>query len=244
MNKLINNLTLSIVSHRNGMLVNLLLSDIKRLKLNFHKIIITLNIPESDHFFAFPDLPIFIIKNSYVKGFGANHNSAFLFSESDYFCVINPDVRLNSIDFDALIKPLIMSSIGVTTPAVYDPNGHLEDNARKFPTFFGLLTRNLSSSTNDFISSIGDVKVDWIAGVFMLFTKDSFLKVKGFDERFHMYFEDVDICKRLTKSGYSIMYIGSQHIIHAAQRKSKRNILYFAWHFSSMFKYFYKNLLL
>ena len=87
-------ITLSIVSHEQGQLVASLLSDIQRELSGDFEVLLTLNVPENEDFLnAEFSFPLKIIRNAQPKGFGANHNAAFVESEGQYFAVINPDIR-------------------------------------------------------------------------------------------------------------------------------------------------------
>jgi GT2 family glycosyltransferase len=74
--------------------------------------------------------------------------------------------------------------------------------------------------------------------MFMLFKPDLFSAVDGFDERYHLYYEDVDICARLKIAGYRIMACPTVSVIHSARRESHRNLRYMKWHLQSMLRFF------
>ena len=68
-----------------------------------------------------------------------------------------------------------------------------------------------------------------------------YLKIlKGFDERFFLYMEDADICRRIYKSGKKILFYPKVEIIHQHQQGSSKNIKLFIIHASSAIKYFLK----
>ena len=93
------NIVLSIVSHGQGKLIKNLLEDIKNIKVpsNFNiRVILTLNIQENEYFLANKNCTI--IRNKNPKGFGSNHNYAFKKFDSDYFIVVNPDIRIKHLD--------------------------------------------------------------------------------------------------------------------------------------------------
>ena len=98
-------ITISIVSHKQIQLINKLLNDLKYFLKDIEKIIITINVPEKVVLKKiYNELPIKWIYNNKVKGFGENHNQAFLECYSDYFCVLNPDIRIPKNIFKDLIK--------------------------------------------------------------------------------------------------------------------------------------------
>ena len=83
----------------------------------------------------------------------------------------------------------------------------------------------------------GLIEVDWIAGMFMAFHEDAFRAVRGFDERFFLYYEDVDICRRLRRAGYVVVYDPRSSVIHDARRASRRNVRLMAIHAASALRY-------
>ncbi|MCC5797765.1 MAG: glycosyltransferase family 2 protein [Methylophaga sp.] len=236
-------LSISIVSHGQANLVCQLLEDMARhLDQNaLLEIIVTLNKPES---FEFPktQLPIRTIFNDSPKGFAANHNQAFRQSKGEYFCVLNPDLRLIHDPFPELINVLEAGPVGAVAPFVTNSAGQLEDSLRKFPTMSSLLTKLLGLNRNH-ISIDGEVPevVDWVGGMFMLFKRQTFEELGGFDEGFFLYYEDVDICTRLWKSGKAVVASPKVSVIHDAQRTSHKNLKYLKWHIASMLRYFAKH---
>jgi N-acetylglucosaminyl-diphospho-decaprenol L-rhamnosyltransferase len=81
-----------------------------------------------------------------------------------------------------------------------------------------------------------------VAGMFLLFRAEAFRDVGGFDAKFHLYYEDVDICARLWKSGWKVMCDPGVTVVHEAQRASRHNFRYMRWHAASMARYFGKHL--
>lgn len=237
-----NSVVLSIVSHGQGGLVFNLLKDIDRLKLlnfNTDKIILTLNIPESENFIEkFPNLPISVIRNSNPKGFGANHNYAFLRSRAEYFFVLNPDVRFTNFNLSDVLDHLRDPKVGIWAPLVYSGKGGVEDSARKFPTFCTLFVRFfLKKRGPDYIFNETPLRVDWVAGMFMAFCGRFFESLGGFDERYFMYMEDTDICYRTNKNGRFVVVDPCFEIIHDAQRKSHKNLSHLIWHIKSAMRF-------
>jgi hypothetical protein len=240
MNDNSSNITVSIVSHGHGDMVWALLSQV--LKCNqVKKVIVTLNIPE-----AIPDcLPenVLLIKNDKPKGFGENHNYAFTMSNSDYYCVLNPDIVLVENPFPNLEKIIANDRLGLVAPVIIDLNGIRSDTMRKKLTPCSIFNRviglgkNLCSSD----SSVGILFPDWVAGMFMLFRSQAFNKIGGFDIGYFMYCEDADICRRLWNSGYQIVGCHDVIVTHDARRASHRNLQHFFWHVKSLCRYFIKH---
>ena len=216
-------ITLSVVSHRQNALVNHLLEDLSRFCAHRVVIVITENVPDEKPLVIPSTLPAERIVNQEMKGFGANHNAAFKHCRTPYFCVANPDIRLSVDPFPALIDSL--THAGVAGPAVRSPEGKIEDSARRFPTA-GSLIKKLFRETRkpDYSPAAGPQRVDWIAGMFMLFRREAFESVGGFDEAYFLYYEDVDICHRLQRRrGAGAVYDPRAEVVHDARRASRRD---------------------
>lgn len=234
--------SLSVVSHRQGSMVNELLGDVARYSPSLD-LQLTCNVPERTAFHTDGLQHFRRFDNVSVQGFGANHNAAFRHCDSPFFCVCNPDVRLINDPFPELIACMKDPNVGVVAPRVLAPASGWEDNARYFPTPMGLVAKlfHLDEGLYPVVRE-APMEVDWVAGMFMLFRAEAFRDVGGFDDRFFLYYEDVDICARLWKAGWKVMLHPGVSVIHAAQRTSRKNPRYMAWHLSSMTRFFAKHL--
>ena len=233
--------TLSVVSHGQGTIIRHFLEDCRRFTGASFEILLTLNIPEDRGFHTdFNDLPIQIIENEKPKGFGANHNTAFKNSHGEVFMVVNPDIRAPKLDLSQLTSLAVMQGVGACAPCVCDAGGNIEDSARKFPTMRRILARVLLGRRDlDYDLSRGSpVSVDWVAGMFIVFSREVFEEVGGFDDRrFFMYLEDADICRRISKKGYKVLVNPCVQVVHMAQRASRRNLQHMRWHIISMARF-------
>lgn len=233
-------LSLSIISHGQGHLIKNLLADCRTFSGPSFEILLTLNIPEDKAFIAdFRDLPITLIENHHPKGFGDNHNTAFISSHGDIFVVVNPDIRAPRLDLTNLVTLSEQPKVGACAPRVLNTMGTLEDSARRFPTVFRLLNRvllNRRQADYDLTGS-NPITVDWVAGMFVLFPRVAFEAVGGFDTRYFMYMEDADICRRLHRLGYEIWVDCSTSVVHDAQRDSHRSLRHLSWHLRSAIRF-------
>ena len=234
-------ISISVVSHGQMAMVANLMQDIQiHCQGQSIELLLTLNMDEKigwdDSAFFYS---ISVIKNSAPKGFGANHNQAFKVAKGDYFCIVNPDVRLDDCPFPALIESLQDAQVGVCAPLVLNSSGAVEDSARRFPTP-SKICRKLF--LKHFISeySLRDrrVHVDWVGGMFMMFPRLVFDRLNGFDERYFLYYEDVDICSRLNLMDLLVTVNPECHVIHHAQRSSHHSLKFLRWHVGSMLRYF------
>lgn len=231
----------SVVSHGHGDLLARLLDDIERCwDTSALRVVITVNIPETLPFsqenFSFP---LSVIHNTAPRGFGANHNAAFRAAPGDVFCVVNPDVRCNHNPLPPLFDALASPDIALAAPLVLNPDGAVEDSARRMITPGRILGRMLSSRHEpDYVIADSPIHPDWVAGMFMLIRADVFRALGGFDERYHMYCEDADLCMRIWRSGQRVALVPAARVVHAAHRSSHRNPRFLAWHVRSLLRFF------
>lgn len=235
-------LSISVVSHRQIDLVQHLLFDINKY-CNGHsfELIITVNEEEILPFEVdkFP-FPIKIIMNPKPIGFAANHNQAFAQAVGRFFCVMNPDIRLFDDPFPTLIDVFQSSSMGVVAPLVISERGDIEDSARFFPSPFKIICKFLGGCKGgDY--SLGNELIfpDWVGGMFMLFPRQIFASLNGFNQKFFLYYEDVDLCARLRLKGYEVVFCPKVKVMHDARRTSHKNIKYLKWHLISMIRFFF-----
>ena len=231
--------TVSIVSHGHGALVLSLLADLATHCGPRINLILTLNIPESvtigDGAYPFR---VKLIRNEAPKGFGANHNAAFEHCGSSHFCVLNPDVRISQNPFPPLVEELRKPKVGAVAPRILDPDGHIEDSARRFPTPWYIVGKLFGLTAElDYQIEQATLSPDWVAGMFMLFRKDVFAELAGFDERYFLYYEDVDLCRRLRKRGYDVRLLPAVSAVHDARRESRTSLRHLRWHLASLLRF-------
>lgn len=234
-------ITVSIVSHLQSNLVKVLLDDIQKCCKTYPlNVLLTLNLPESLSFnLGDYTFPITVLSNHIPQGFAANHNQAFLNSDDSFFCVLNPDVRLNEDPFHALIACIENQKIGIVAPLVINSEGQVEDSARHFPTPLKIMCKVFGRCKgSDYVIKSDCIYPDWVGGMFMLFPRDIFKKLDGFDEKFFLYYEDVDLCARLRLIGYEVALTPATRVIHEARRSSHKNLRYLKLHLSSMIRFF------
>jgi N-acetylglucosaminyl-diphospho-decaprenol L-rhamnosyltransferase len=230
--------TVSVVSHRQNELVNQVIADLDQHCRDPVHLVLTENVPDVGPLKRSKIHTTDVITNRSPKGFGANHNAAFQRCCAPFYCVLNPDVRITTDPFPPLIQLASKPTVGAVGPLVRTPSGKIEDSARRFPTL-GSLGRKLfiKPSGLDYPYNRGPTRVDWIAGMFLLFRSDIYDKVKGFDERYFLYYEDVDLCRRLCQAGFEVVYAPDIEVIHDARRDSHRNVRLAIHHVRSLVRY-------
>lgn len=234
-------ITVSIISHEQLSILNNLLEEI--INNSDIRIILTINIPEDESVLKkyINNDKLQIVRNLKAKGFGENHNYAFSLSDSEYFMILNPDVIADASIFDKLVYLMQSRNLSVLAPISVDKNKNILESARMFPKLYTPLVR-LFVHKNDYDLTKNIIyKVDWVSGMCILFSKDLFIKLSGFDERYFLYYEDVDICKRIHSLGYSVNVTSEVSLQHIGNRLSKKSLKYFFIHIVSLIRYHLKH---
>jgi N-acetylglucosaminyl-diphospho-decaprenol L-rhamnosyltransferase len=226
-------ITISIVSHGQKDLVANLLDDFERLGLpQVSRIVLTHNL--TDDRSSFPlmlnGIHISQIYNDLPKGFGANHNAAFAACDTPYFAVLNPDLKFDVNPFGPLLAAMVDTRNGLIGPRILNNDGSQANSARSLYTPLESLRGLLG------LSKI-KLAPDWIAGMFLLFRSSVFEDLKGFDEKYFMYVEDVDICARLLLSGKALCICTDVCVIHDARRANRKSIRHLVWHLTSAYRW-------
>ena len=161
--------------------------------------------------------------------------------------------RDNSHEKNAKNRP-----IGILGPKLIYADGVVQDSCRRFPRLIDLIAKRTILGRLPFLRKrvreymMGDFdhekicEPDWITGAAMLIPKKLFKKVGGFDERYFLFMEDVDLCKKVRAAGYKIVYYPQAKINHYHQRLSAGGLhklltkKVFWHHVASMIKYFWK----
>ena len=224
----------SVVSHGQGELVGRLLGDLAALPSGtISRVVVTVNLADDPWPGNGTSLPasVTVIRNPAPLGFAANHNQAFVHCQEPIFAVVNPDIRLDANPFLELVRRLgDEPACAVVAPVQVDAAGKRESFARPVPTPWNVALRRLFPATRRPTAQ----PVEWLAGAFMLWRTQAFRELGGFDDRYRLYCEDVDICLRLQLRGQRFAVVESARVIHAAQRASRASPRYLLIHLQSL----------
>jgi N-acetylglucosaminyl-diphospho-decaprenol L-rhamnosyltransferase len=232
-----NKLCISIVSHGHKKLVYELVNQlVAEVHSKIAQVIITCNRPdlESFEYLCSKTNPSFILRcinNVEPLGFGANHNQAFKYCGSDFFCVLNPDIELKNDTFENIFNMPLKTTTGLAYPLQLNECGALLDFERDLVSPSSIIQRHLLRQRYQSRKR----QVDWVSGAFMVFKSSVFRELNGFDERYFMYCEDADICLRLQLAGYTLARADTT-VIHHTQRQTLKNPQHLAWHIRSLFR--------
>lgn len=183
------------------------------------------------------------------RGFGHANNAALPLLESDFHAIINPDI---TIDCDALTELARYMAdnpdIGQTTPQILSPDGEVQVLGKRNPSFLALMGRNIFKERLKPISEhyamldedlSKPIDIQFATGCFSMIRTDLFKSLGGYDERFFLYFEDMDITRRINERARAVYY-PYVSVTHAWDRAYSHRPKYFAIVVASMFKYFAK----
>lgn len=182
---------------------------------------------------------IHILNTNKNIGFGAAHNLVIhRISKSGFHLCLNPDVSFNSKLLSNLISTYKQGKMGFLIPRIVDSFGRFHYSFRSRPTIMDLFLSKFFGKKNQF-HNVGAYPVDCVSGCF-IFSKTSLIKkLGGFDERFFLYMEDVDISMRMSaiRKNY---YCSNLCIEHQYERGSSKSIYLFLLHFTSVLKFLAK----
>ncbi len=201
----------------------------------------------------YPDVQV--IANADNSGYAKAVNQAIQAHDSEYILLLNPDIEVTAGSIEAMLEFLDATpDVGIVGGKLLNPDGTLQYSCRTFytlptilwrRTFLGklfpnsaILTRHLMSDWDH--NSVRDV--DWVLGACMMIRRSALLDVGLMDERFFLYFEDVDWCYRMKKGGWRVCYVPDARMVHHHQRQSAQGLMNttLLFHIMSMFHFYDK----
>jgi len=234
--------TLSIVSHGDAEKIGRLLNSLRTCEqINQFHVILTDNLGDNlPSFDSSMGTSFEILRNQQPRGYGWNHNQAFRLVKTKYFCILNPDILFVQEVFRRLIALLETDKVGIVSPLIVDSSAVVQDSFRTLPTPLEIIRRKipgyrLAPTPAD---ADGLIRPDWMAGMFLLLRSETYRKLRGFNESYRLYFEDVDLCTRARLAGLKLLVDTNVRIQHDAQRASSRNFRHLLWHVESALRFY------
>jgi GT2 family glycosyltransferase/glycosyltransferase involved in cell wall biosynthesis len=183
---------------------------------------------------------VVLSKNSYNMGFSKAINNALKQSDSPYIALLNPDTYVTGNFFEPILGYMEGNSeVGIVGPQILDRDGSVQGSARAFPTpltgLFGrssLLTRffpNNRLTRENILTTRSDGKtpmeVHWVSGACMVVRRKAVDDVGLMDERFFLYWEDADWCKRMWDGGWKVIYFPLASLVHYVGVSSTQGLI-------------------
>ena len=180
---------------------------------------------------------IHVINNPYNMGFSKAVNKVVKQSYSPFIVLLNPDAYIKDNFFNLVLNYMEKHpDVGILGPKILNLDGSLQGSARTFPTpftaFFGrtsFLTRYFPSnrfSKSNILSHTCDgdavMEVDWVSGACMIVRRSAIIAAGYLDERFFLYWEDADWCKRMWTAGWKVVYYQRASVVHYCGKSSDK----------------------
>jgi len=178
-----------------------------------------------------------LIINKHNAGFGAANNLGAKIARGEYLFFLNSDIIAKEDILSGLAK--IFESrpeIGILAPRLILPDGSEQKFASgNFPSLADLILGKIKKDA----AEKKYIKIDWVSGAALAIRKNLFDQAGGFDENFFMYFEDIDLCKRVKDISYQVAVLPSITVVHLGG-KSLKNDRQRKKHYYVSQDYFYK----
>ena len=181
------------------------------------------------------------IFNSNNIGFGGANNLGVERSRSLNLLILNPDTIISQMTMTNAIQVLDNQNVGAVAVRLIDGAGvYLPESKRRFPSlksgiikFLGAesLWRSADRSSSYYQQYNEDGNIEVLSGACFFIRKSVYNEIGGFDEKFFMYGEDIDLSYQLKNAGYQIRYLDDQPIVHFKGKSSPRT----NWKFQSSF---------
>lgn len=181
-------------------------------------------------------------------GFGGGHNYVLDRLDSKYHAIVNPDIILEQDAFSKLIHFMEDESIGMSVPRLVDEEGNLLAVYRRDLTVWDMFIRMFLKGAfkkRQAYHTMQDADykkrfdVPFAQGSFLFIRTELYKKLGGFDERFFLYMEDADLCKRVNQVS-RLCYCPDAEVIHKWEKGSHKSGKLFKLHVQSMISYFMK----
>lgn len=230
-------------------------------KIRYEVIVVDNNPPEGMEDVLRTEFPeVRYMRNPKNIGFGAAMNVGIKASRGRYVLIFNPDIVVQPGSLEELVRFMDQyQDVGVCGPQLQNPDGSLQYSCYRLPTFMlpayrrtplGMLSFG-KHAVSHYMMYEDDhsqtMDVDSLIGAALFTRREALQDVGLFDERFFMYYEDNDLCRRFWEKGYRVVYHPLAHMVHYHRRASADGGLFrqlmsrFAWiHIHSAIKYFLK----
>jgi GT2 family glycosyltransferase len=198
-------------------------------------------------------LDLRLIVNHENRGFAAAANAGARLAKGEYLLFCNPDVRWTSPVADYLAEYLTANpACGAAAARMTFPDGRFQSTCRNFPTFSNIwfsrgsvLSRLFKPSGRQLQYTLPDydqpTRVDAASATCLMTLRAVFNRLGGFDERYFMFVEDTDLCRRLAATGYKTWFIPQATAIHHWGGSSSDRQTVARYHAESIIKYFKKH---
>lgn len=171
-------------------------------------------------------------------GFSRGNNLAIKQARGRYIMLLNPDTELQPDVLATLIGYMdAHPDVGVVGPRLRYGDGSIQSSRRRFPSLPSLLIEstvlqrllpNARAVRDYYVADRPDdtiQEVDWLVGACLVVRREAIEQAGVLDERFFMYSEELDWCRRIKEAGWKIVYNPDAEVMHYEGRSSEQNVL-------------------
>ena len=200
-----------------------------------------------------------LIESPTNLGYGKGNNLGVKNAIGEYVLILNPDIFVDTDTLKHLVDYMQKHpDIGVLGPQLVYSDGAVQRSCRRNMNFLDLIIKRtplkklnffkkrLNNYLMEDLSRNETTEVDLLCGACYIFPKDVYDQVEGFDPRYFLFMEDFDICKKINKRGYKVIYYPKISVLHNHKRLSDGSLFHLLFkkifwiHVSSAIKYFFK----
>ncbi len=199
-----------------------------------------------------------LLRSDRNLGMGAGNNLGVREAAGNFILILNPDTQIKGNAVKMLYQYVKKNDeVGIVGPKLLNPDNTLQESCLRFPNFFtpifrrtflgALARKHLNKFLMRDFGHEETTEVDWLLGSCLMIDRRAFPeRNKIFDEKFFMYFEDIDLCRRARNRNYKVVYHPRAVVIHDHVRQSAGAPWYLApftdrlarEHIKSWLKYF------
>ncbi|MFH1890369.1 MAG: glycosyltransferase family 2 protein [Candidatus Kuenenbacteria bacterium] len=256
-------LSIVVLNYKSKNLIKYLLKRALSFKLPWHWEIIVVDNDSRDKIGELIDLNFPVVKFIQSKrniGMGGGNNLGIKESHGEYILIANPDITLNEKAVIEMVDFLDKNErAGVAGPRILNPDKTIQETCFRWPNFFTFLYRRTflgrtkKGRESLYYFSYQDIdlsqnrQVDWVLGGCLMIRAKALQDTGVFDDRFFLFLEDTDLCRRMWQKDWQVWYLAKAEVIHLPHRLSQNEgslgsfFSKLTWvHLSSWAKYFWK----
>ena len=256
-------LSIIILSYKQKGLIRQSLKGLKSLNIPFNYEIIVVDNNSGDsirEMLGREFMEVKLIEAAANRGYAAGNNLGIQAAKGRYLLILNPDITILGDAITQLVEFMDNHPrSGICGPKVLNADNSLQYTCSRFPdwrlpffrrTFLGQTGRGKKWSEDYLMMDWDhnqDKQVDWLFGACLMVRREAINEVGPLDERYFLYMEDLDWCRRFWDKAWEVWYVASAEVIHYHQRLSAEGNLFTSlfsrtarMHLSSWIKYFLK----
>jgi hypothetical protein len=190
-----------------------------------------------------PNEHLQILNNPSNEGFAKACNKGATLAQGDLLFFLNPDTEIISGKIIDLITAFQDPSVGIVSPQLITTDGTIQPWSAGYKiNLLEIILNNLGVvRSKKFWSTNNLSEPDWTSGAALIIKSTLFKKLNGFDEHFFMYFEDVDLCKRVREQLLHVVIMPTIKILHLSGQSSSSSNQQKKYYYASQDYYFKKH---